>query len=77
MIKEIILKNKRSEKAAVIGNGRLKLNLSIGVSPSKANFEEELEKVRIGEKNGIDFITDNSIGILDTGTRDFQYIEIK
>jgi phosphomethylpyrimidine synthase len=61
-MKEIILKNKKNGRTVVIGDGRLKLNLSIGVSPKIANFEEELEKIRIGEKNRIDFVTDNSIG---------------
>jgi len=62
MSREVTLINKNSGRKTLVGDGKIKLNLSIGLSPVASNIEEELRKAIVGERMGVDMITDNSIG---------------
>lgn len=61
----ILLNSKRNKKIKPVGIGyglRTKVNVNIGTSPDRVNYELEMEKLNVAEKYGADTVMDLSIG---------------
>jgi phosphomethylpyrimidine synthase len=59
---KMIIKNRRSGKKCLCGDEELVVVFPYGLSPLASSIEEELQKVRLAERLGIDMVKDNSVG---------------
>lgn len=58
----MIIKNRRSGKECLCGGEELVVVFPYGLSSLASSIEEELQKVRLAEKLGVDMVKDNSVG---------------
>ena len=58
----MIIKNRRSGEECLCGGEELVVVFPYGLSPLASSIEEELQKVRLAEKLGVDMVKDNSVG---------------
>jgi len=59
---KIGIKNRRNGKECLCGGQELVVVFPYGLSPLASSIEEELKKVRLAEKLGVEMIKDNSVG---------------
>jgi len=59
---EVKIKNRRSGKECLCGGKELVVVFPYGLSPLTSSIEEELKKVRLAKKLGVDMVKDNSVG---------------
>lgn len=59
---QMMITNRRSGKTCLCGGEDLVVVFPYGLSPLASNPEEELGKVRLAEKLGVDMVKDNSVG---------------
>jgi len=58
----MVIKNRRSGRECLCGGKELVVVFPYGLSPLASNIENELQKVRLAEKLGVDMVKDNSVG---------------
>lgn len=58
----MIIKSRRSGKECLCGGEELVVVFPYGLSPLASSIEEELQKVRLAERLGLDMVKDNSVG---------------
>jgi len=56
------IENRRSGKECLCGGEELVVVFPYGLSPLASSIEEELRKVRLAERLGVDMVKDNSVG---------------
>lgn len=59
---KMVIKNRRSGKECLCGGEELVVVFPYGLSPLASSIEEELQKVRLAERFGVDMVKDNSVG---------------
>jgi len=59
---KIRIKNRRTGQECLCGGEELVVVFPYGLSPLASSIEEELQKVRLAEKLGVDMVKDNSVG---------------
>ena len=58
----MIIKNRRSGKECLCGGEKLVVVFPYGLSPLASSIDEELKKVRLAERLGVEMVKDNSVG---------------
>lgn len=59
---KMVIRNRRNGKECLCGGEDLVVVFPYGLSPLASSIEEELQKVRLAEKLGVDMVKDNSVG---------------
>ena len=59
---KMTIRNRRNGRECLCGGEELVVVFPYGLSPLASSVEEELQKVRLAEKLGVDMVKDNSVG---------------
>jgi phosphomethylpyrimidine synthase len=59
---KVRIKNRRTGQECLCGGEEVVVVFPYGLSPLASSIEEELQKVRLAEKLGVDMVKDNSVG---------------
>jgi phosphomethylpyrimidine synthase len=59
---KVRIKNRRTGQECLCGGEELMVVFPYGLSPLASSIEEELKKVRLAEKLGVEMVKDNSVG---------------